>query len=356
MIRVFVRAKPDRKTLQMYYVCPLTGKDITKSTRTDSRREAERRAATWEAEVNSRTVVNKDPSWAEFRKIFEDEVLAHKPPNTKASYSAAMNNWEVIVGKVTRLSLITPTVVSGFATKLGKQVKQTSVATNLRHIRAALRWAEGMELISRAPKIIMPKLGKRRLARSRAITELDYQAMLKAVPLVCPDDADVWKRFLELLWLSGLRINEAIGLSWTDPPVMVDLLGGKHPRILFFEDGQKSREDEIVIVPPDFAAWLQQVPANERVGPVVPVKSNQTYLRERASHVVSDIGKKADVKTGASKFASAHDFRRAFGQRWARVVKPLTLMKMMRHKTIQTTLAFYVDIEETDVAAELWKS
>ncbi len=41
-IRVSVRKKPDRRFLMLYYVDPLTGKEISKSSGTNLRREADR--------------------------------------------------------------------------------------------------------------------------------------------------------------------------------------------------------------------------------------------------------------------------------------------------------------------------
>ena len=40
------------------------------------------------------------------------------------------------------------------------------------------------------------------------------------------------------------------------------------------------------------------------------------------------------------KYASAHDFRRAFGVRWAARLMPAQLMELMRHESIETTLRF----------------
>jgi len=71
-----------------------------------------------------------------------------------------------------------------------------------------------------------------------------------------------------------------------------------------------------------------------------------------------DIGKKAGVVVNKAegKFASAHDLRRSFGTRWASRVKPATLQLLMRHKSIETTLKYYVDQDGDDVADELWKA
>ena len=64
--------------------------------------------------------------------------------------------------------------------------------------------------------------------------------------------------------------------------------------------------------------------------------------------IVSKIGQAAGVKvhtdprTNKVKYASAHDLRRSFGERWAARVMPQTLMELMRHESIETTLKFYV--------------
>ena len=61
------------------------------------------------------------------------------------------------------------------------------------------------------------------------------------------------------------------------------------------------------------------------------------------------------VNKAEGKFASAHDLRRSFGTRWSSRVKPVTLQLLMRHKSIETTLKYYVDQDADDVADELWK-
>ncbi len=78
--------------------------------------------------------------------------------------------------------------------------------------------------------------------------------------------------------------------------------------------------------------------------------------KDRVRRIVAQIGTKAgvivDEKTG--KPATAHDYRRAFGTRWAKRVMPVTLKALMRHRDISTTLQFYVDQNAEDVAADLW--
>jgi hypothetical protein len=57
---------------------------------------------------------------------------------------------------------------------------------------------------------------------------------------------------------------------------------------------------------------------------------------------------------GKIKYASAHDFRRAFGDRWALRVMPPVLMQLMRHESIDTTMRFYVGRSVEATTEDLW--
>ena len=72
------------------------------------------------------------------------------------------------------------------------------------------------------------------------------------------------------------------------------------------------------------------------------------------------IGKAANVKVaekgGKIKFASCHDFRRSFGERWASRVMPNVLQELMRHENIQTTMRYYVGQNAKRTSAILWEA
>ena len=78
------------------------------------------------------------------------------------------------------------------------------------------------------------------------------------------------------------------------------------------------------------------------------------------STVICRIGKATGVKvnthprTGKVKFASAHDLRRSFGERWAPRVMPQVLKELMRHESIETTLRYYVGRDAQTTADALW--
>ena len=75
---------------------------------------------------------------------------------------------------------------------------------------------------------------------------------------------------------------------------------------------------------------------------------------------ISIIGKAAGVRvsvhpvTGREKYASAHDLRRAFGERWSIKVMPAVLKELMRHESIDTTMRFYVGTNAQRTNDAIW--
>lgn len=149
-------------------------------------------------------------------------------------------------------------------------MKDTTIATHLRHLRASLNWAVSMEMLSAAPKFHMPKRVKgRKLMRGRPITTEEFERMLAAVPLVRSHDREDWQHYLHGLWLLGLRLEESLVLGWDDEsPISIDL-GGRHPRLRIYAEAEKGHQDRLLPITPDFAEFLLQTPKQERHGSVL---------------------------------------------------------------------------------------
>jgi integrase len=340
MIHVLVRAKPDRANLLLYYVDD-TGREVSRSAGTADRREAERAAAMWEQELLEKRGTD-GTRWEFFRQRFEDEHLAGLPLKTRKCYATALNKFRALV-KIDLVSAIDNGTVSRFRASLlaeGNSINTTR--SYMAHMRAVFNWAAKVHIIHEAPQFLLPKLGKRKLTRGRPVTEGEWQAMrAKATPDIA--------RLLDLLWLSGLRLEEARLLSWDSPPIYVSLDAQPHPQIVFYGEAQKSGQDDAVPIPPDLAAWLSQTPPEARTGLVAPTSGT------KVGRVISALGEAAGAFVNdKDKPASAHDFRRAFGTRWAMKVRPLTLKKMMRHESLETTMRFYIGLTGADAGAELW--
>src|SRR5690606_7834544 len=171
-----------------------------------------------------------------------------------------------------------------------------------------------------------------------------------------------WRQMIKLLWLSGLRLSEALELSWDRPPLTIDLDAKPYPLIVIEASGQKNRSDSAIPLTPDFAAWLAKVPRRQRTGYVVDVRNaaGKRYTVDKLSDEITEIGKAAGIVVAPArgrrkeKYASSHDLRRSFATRWAMRVRPMTLQRMMRHANIATTLKYYVGLSTADVGVELW--
>jgi integrase len=83
-------------------------------------------------------------------------------------------------------------------------------------------------------------------------------------------------------------------------------------------------------IAPEFVEMLRKVPESQRVGKVLKWKHTITPTKK----VIAQIGKKANIKVNATKFASAHDYRRSFGTRWAPKLTPADLKQLMHHAAI----------------------
>ncbi len=375
-IRVAVASYGDGRNLMLTYKDPITGKKVAKTSGTTDRTKAIGVAAVWQEELNSgRYQAPSKLTWVEFRNRCDAEKLSAMPESSQVAYRVALDHFQRLIDP-DRLAKLTPQVMSKFQAEARKQgMKATTLARHLRCIKACLRWAERQGLIIKAPNIEMPKLPKgQSMAKHRPVTAEEFDRMLAVVPKVRPHDAPAWERLLRGLWLSGLRLGEAVALDWDDGPFVLNTTG-KHPAFHIEAEGQKSRRNEVVPTTPDFAEWIiAETPAAERVGKVFKLV-DLTTGRPLAAHntvgpVVSAIGRKAGVVVGTTEklveeggkrvrkpvklFAGAHDLRRAFCSRWARKVMPAVLQRLARHSSIQTTMAYYVTLDAADVANDLW--
>jgi integrase len=198
-----------------------------------------------------------------------------------------------------------------------------------------------------------------KLMKGRPITAEEFDRMLSKATDVRPADSSYFERLQRGLWLSGLRLEEALELTWDDyNRPRVDLTG-RRPLMLIPAEHQKNHTDTLHPVAPEFAEFLEATPEGDRKGYVFPLPFRR---KDTVSKIITAIGAAAGIKvntearTGKVKFASAHDLRRAFGERWAKRVMPAVLQKLMRHSHIETTLKYYVGMDAETTADTLWEA
>lgn len=203
--------------------------------------------------------------------------------------------------------------------------------------------------------------------KGRAPTDEEFKSMLAAIPgLVGKEYAASWKYFLEGLWWSGLRLAEALQLSWDrDEKLRIDFQGDK-PVLRIPAELKKGHQDRLLPIAPEFAEQLLKTPERQRSGwvfnPTVSGIRTERMRLDSVSRTISEIGKAADVvvhvdaRTKRVKHASAHDLQRAFGDRWDLRVMPPILMQLMRHESIDTTMRFYVGRSVNATTEVFWEA
>jgi integrase len=356
VIRVRIRRKPARKNLLLYYHDPTSGKEISRSAKTADMGEAERAARDWENELLAFRGADSN-GWDYFRIRFLQSHCVELAKVSTIGYTTALNHYQRLFAPKS-VADVTADTLSQFKVKMLETQSLETVFKHIRHIRSALAWAASVGMIRAVPKVKRVRQHKRKWMRGRPITEAEFRKMLKhAHAATGKRDVARWQQLLWLLWYSGMRIEEAIILSWDTPPLYLQLDSKPFPQLVFFVESHKGRRDEATPMPPDLHDWLQAIPRSERRGLVAPVfgERGEPIVRpDTASKAVSRIGRAAKVIVEGERCAAAHDIRRAFGSRWAMLVPPVVLQQMMRHKQIETTLKYYVGLDVSSVGASIW--
>ncbi len=370
-ITVKVNSYGPGRPLSLVWYDPVSGRKVAKSAKTTDWREAERQAGELEKELRSGRYASPSKlTWADFRKRYEAEKLPMLSVKTAEAFKSAANHLERVLNP-DRLAKLTAQTISQFQAKLREGgMTEVTIAATLRHLRAALSWGVDQGLLPAVPKMVIPQAGG---AKGRAVTAEEFDRMVAAAEKVRPDDSAAWVHYLTGLWLSGLRLEESLGLSWDqDAPFTIDLTG-RRPAFRIYAEAQKARRDERLPMTEDFYGFIMQTPEAERHGRVFRlngVKSNCPITTKEVCRIVSAIGRRAGVvvatvekrkrvdgkltTTTVKKFASAHDLRRAFGTRWSSRIMPPVLRRLMRHADIGTTMKYYVTLDADAVGDELW--
>jgi len=376
-IRVYVVEFGDRQTYQLQWLDPITQRKRTKSTpirRTGlsrDRKAAERLAGELQLQLERGAAsLPSRLTWEEFRRRYEVEVVPGLAVRTGEKIRGVFNRLEREIGP-RRLLDLDEKRLSAFASRLRagdeaediRGLAESTIAGHLGHLKAALGWARSQKLIPAVP--MFPKTRRAKVSRGakvmrgRPITTEEFERMLAEVPHeVGQANAPAWIFYLRGLWTSGLRLTESLEFHWDRPDKLHPDFGGRYPMLRIPAELEKGHKDRLLPMAPEFAQHLETVPAAARTGPVFQLPrpdGRAGYLRaDRVSKIVSAIGKRANVRVGTTKTASAHDLRRAFGERWAARLMPAQLMELMRHESIETTLSFYVGRNAERTAAILW--
>lgn len=397
--KVSIFRREGQSIFYMQYRDPHTGQKVARTTGKDKKREAERVAGDWEKELREgRDNRYGRIPWPEFRLRYEDEVLPGLAPGTQDKISSVLNSVEKYINP-RRLCDVTSERLGVFQKMMReKERSENTIKGHLAHLRAALAWAVSVNLLPVIPKMPKtPRAKHTRIMKGRAITGEEFDRMIAKVEagLMAANEPDrpskskthrsdkakearqqrrgeavakaiaSWEYLLRGLWWSGLRLGEALQLHWTDESKPRVDMTYRHPMLRIRAETEKGNKDRLLPLAPEFAKFLDSIPADKRTGYVFnpkPVRADKVGERlgeQQVGRMIGQIGKAAGVIVsdgGKVKTASAHDLRRSFGTRWASRVMPQILMELMRHESIETTLRYYVNRNVQATAAILWEA
>lgn len=329
-----------------------------KTTDARTRREADRLAGELQAALQEGRY--REPTrvlWDDFRQAFEDERAAGFKESSQMSYASSLNHVERIA-KPNRLVDLDAAALSHLQTRLRNEgLSESTIARHLRHVKAALNWGVKVGIVSEAPNIVMPRRVRRsRAMRGRPLQEAEKNQLVTACKEVRSEDYADWQELIEGLWLSGLRLREALILGWDESAMLSIDTRGKYPAFRIRAEGEKGFRDRLLPLVPDFAVFVERLSSTRKTGRVFRL-GKRRLSPVTVGRVLSKVGREAKVVVNEEqgKYASAHDLRRSFATRWAAEVKPFVLKELMRHESIETTLKHYVSLECDDVAKILWQ-
>lgn len=365
-VKVYLMRRNGRRNYEAQWRDPITGKLKTKTTGTHLQRSAERFAGALADKLNNGEAVNKlRTKFADAANQYEEQHLNGLAWKTKTKWLATRHRIVELIDPM-YLSVLDSAAISGFQSTLRKLgLAEATIKGHLSCLRAFFRWCKPLGMIREVPHFAMPKrTGK---MKGRPPTVEEFERIQSAIPKVlnCPELEAEWLFLARGLWWSGLRLEEALTLSWDDGDMQV-VMTGKKPRLRIEANTDKSTKVRLLPLATEFVEMLQSVPEAQRTGPVFHVRApgqitarirsdtcSKMFVRfgEEAKVLVAQYPPRAgsDSTEPRKKWASAHDFRRAFGTRWARLLKPQQLKELMRHESIQTTMTFYVEVTAEEV-------
>lgn len=352
-----------RTYLYLQWTDPATGQKKTRSSKKTNRREAEREAAKVEDQLNQRrNLADGSMHWSDFRNYLTDRKLSGMADASEKQIDSILNQFEKSQRPKFVRDIHTAALSDHIAWLRDKGRAEDTIKSHMRHLKLVARWAFDEGLLADVPKI--PRIPRARkagtLMRGRPLspTEVEKFAAAASIAESSKHHPDSWADLIRGLDVSGLRLGEAMKLTWDNPGLIsIDLSETDRPKLRIPGEHEKSHEGTLYPITPDFAAFLMRRPVKTGyVFNAIHSKGRPTRSVSVASHVLSDIGAASGVMVDHERHCTAHDLRRSFGFRWSLLVPSVVLKSLMRHETIATTEKYYLGHEVNRLQDEVYNA
>lgn len=369
-IQIWVVYRSDRDQFTLRWNDPRTGRRKQKTSDAKNRKDAYKEAGKLAEELanNGGCLAGESkerPTWDAFCARYRENYLVHTSATNRAKWNKVASEVDIEFRdrniKQPMLADLTAEFLECVESRMHTNGNApATVRSKMDTLTSGLNWAVSLKLLD-ALNTIRERGRVEQVEsemRGRPLTgeELDRLLLQPKATVKISGQAATWEHLIRGLYLSGLRISEALRLHESRRDCHRPIgLESSRPAIAFLSS-QKNRRDQVVAITPDFAEFLRAtVPVDgfyfNPSGPKGRYKTAGSI-----SHLISGMGAKAKIVVEAgetpedARFATAHDLRRTSAQRWASRVMPPILQHLMRHASFETTKKFYVG-SSADAAA-----
>jgi len=291
-----------------------------------------------------------------------EEALFHflhvdRSSQTNETYRRFLSRFVRAIGPQRPLDLVTPEDLDAFIAAMrncaqvyathplrpaeDRPLASTTVYRNIKMVKTFFNWCEKRGYIAQSPaRFIANRKPSRPLGQGKAATDEEVELLLAAARFKPRDRAMVM-----VLAHSGCRAGELAALRIPDLDLvnhsaLVDGKGDKRRRIYFNEETSEAIQ-----------IWLKQRPETGHDRVFISLKDGRPLSAAAVSQMLRRLCRIAGIRS-----IGAHSLRHRVGLKFARArIAPRVTQAYLGHSNVMITLAYYQDVDETDlrVAGEL---
>ena len=335
------------------------GKRYSKSFKT--RKEAERYAEEKQADIRvGKQVLTVNIRLKDFKKEHLMLMQNQIAPKTLKEHERALRYLLEIIGDRS-LRKISPRHAELYVkSRVESGVSTSTINKEITTLRSIFRIAAERRGYLPEGQNCFKKVSKRKVSRKsiRYITITEFQRLFNATTKL------KWEVFLSLLYTTGLRLSEALNLTWLDIDFELEILQVSakrdHKHLIPWEP----KDHELRNIPlcnemvDLLNQWRKKAPkcvpyvflTAERYKLVMTKLSKKRWNGnyELVNNVLRDF--KVIQKQAKIDHCSLHDFRRSCITNWARKLPAHVVRKLAGHSSLETTMKFYLAVGESDLA------
>lgn len=259
--------------------------------------------------------------------------------NTLAAYGSDLRIFQKHFPKRDLIDLSHADIAAFLAKRYQEGITNRSAARVISSLRRFYAYLLRENVINSDPMALIeqPHLGR---MLPQPLSESDVEALL-AAPEISSDLGLRDKAMLELLYATGLRVSELVGLS-------LNQLGMRQGLVRIIGKGNKER---LVPIGEESLAWLEKYLLRARPALLHTVQSNDLFITNRGAAMTRQafwhIIKRYAVIAGINKHLSPHTLRHAFATHLINHGADLRVVQLLLGHSDLSTTQIYTHIANT---------